>query len=242
MYKNKKVNAIVLAAGSGNRFGSELNKVYAEINGKPIIEYSLEKFKNNSYIDKIIIVIKQGEEALCDKSLLNSGVHEKVNIVIGGATRQESVYNALRAIDSRIGLGRLQDDINPSIAIIHDGARPFVTEKMIKGCIESMDKFKGVTIGVKSKDTIKITDEEGVVVSTTTRKNTWIIQTPQCFDKGLLLQAHETTFEEGVEITDDCMLMELMGEKIKIIDGEYTNIKVTTKEDIDIANKYVMNV
>ena len=121
-----------MAAGSGNRFGSELNKVYTEINGKAVIEYSLDKFKNNNYIDKIIIVIRQGEEKLCDKSLLGIGLYEKAKIVFGGNTRQESVYNALKVSDS-------------DIVIIHDGARPFITEEMITNCIESMDNFKGVT-------------------------------------------------------------------------------------------------
>lgn len=228
MYKNKKVTAVILCAGSGTRFNSELNKVYIEINKRPIISYSIEKFSNNKYIDEIIMVTKPDEEELCNKAVNEFCKLGSIKKTYGGDTRKDSVHNALN-----IATG--------DIAIIHDGARPLLTDKMISDCIESMDVFKGATIGVKSKDTIKITDDEGIIISTTERKNTWIIQTPQCFDKELLLKGHEIETEHGVEITDDCMIMEILGYPVKVIEGEYTNIKVTIKEDLDLVEKFLNN-
>ena len=123
------------------------------------------------------------------------------------------------------------------IVIIHDGARPCIKQKYINDVIEAMEKYKGVTIGVKSKDTIKITDDNGIVETTTKRANTWMIQTPQCFDREVLLELHERFKNE--EATDDCLLLEKDDYKVKIIEGDYTNIKVTTYEDINIVNEFL---
>ena len=145
-------------------------------------------------------------------------------MVVGGSSRKESVYNCLK-------------ETTADIVIIHDGARPAIKQNYIDKCIESMKEFKGVTIGVKSKDTIKITDENQVVVNTTVRANTWIVQTPQCFDRNILFIMHEKYKHD--EVTDDCMLLEKEGYPIKIIEGDYTNIKITTYEDINIIKEFV---
>lgn len=223
MYKSKKVTAIILAAGSGTRMNSKQNKVYLELQGIPIIKYSIEKFLKNKYIDEIILVIKQGEEELC------LGLGYEIKTIHGGLSRQESVYNALK-------------EAKGEITIIHDAARPFITEEYINNCIETMGEFSAVTIGVKEKNTIKLTNASGIVVETIDRSKAWQIQTPQCFNKELLLKAHEQYKNSKINITDDCMLMELIGEKVKIIEGEYTNIKITTKEDIFIADNILNNI
>lgn len=196
MINNKTVTAILLAAGSGTRFGADKNKVYVEIFGKPIVEYSLEVFDANKSIDDIIIVVKQGEEQIIQNILSQGNFSKTITIVIGGATRKESVYNALRKT-------------NADITIIHDSARPAIKNEYIDKALEEMQNYKGVSIGVKSKDTIKITDDAGIIKSTTQRKNTWIVQTPQCFYKEELIKAHEK-FKFDESITDDCMLLERM--------------------------------
>ena len=226
MYKNKKVTAIILCAGSGERFGKETNKVYKEIKDKPIMAYSMEKFSNNKYIDSLIIVTKLEEKEECSQIAKKYCNIENKQIIYGGKERQDSVYNALKVADGEI-------------VIIHDGARPLVTDKMINDCIEAVDSFDGVTVGVKSKDTIKIANNEGTVLSTTERKNTWIIQTPQCFNKEILLKGHNLAKEQGKAVTDDCMIIENMGKKVKIIEGEYTNIKVTVPEDIQLIEGFL---
>lgn len=224
MIQSKTVTAVILVAGNSTRFGKNRNKNFELINGKSILSYSLNAFSHNEYIDNIIVVIKQDDRVAVEKIIKEESASKEIDIVIGGNSRQESVYNAIKRATS-------------DIVIIHDGARPGIKQEYISKCIESMDDFKGVTIGVKSKDTIKITDDNGVVINSTKRSNTWIIQTPQCFDRNVLLDLHEKYKNE--EVTDDCMLLEKGGYEVKVIEGDYTNIKVTTYEDISIMEEWL---
>lgn len=225
MFNNQKVTAIILAAGNSTRFGSDKNKVLVEIFNKPIFLYSLEVFSKNSYIDDIIIVAKKDEENIINGFLNKIELKRDIKIVLGGNTRKQSVQNALLSTSS-------------DIVIIHDSARPAIKDEYINKCIEIMKEYKGVSIGVKSKDTIKITDDYGTIKETTERKNTWIVQTPQCFEKELLLSAHKQ-FENDESITDDCMLIEKLGYDVKMLEGDYSNIKVTTQEDADIIKCFL---
>ena len=224
MINNKTVTGIILVAGNSTRFGKNRNKNFEIVNGKSILSYSINAFDKNSYIDNIIVVIKNEDREEVASIIEKENVNKKIDIVLGGASRQESVNNALKSIIS-------------DIAIIHDGARPAIKQEYINKAIEEMENFKGATIGVKSKDTIKITDDNQVVINTTIRSNTWIIQTPQCFDRRLLLELHEKYKNDS--FTDDCMLLEKAGYKVKIIEGDYTNIKVTTYEDIHIISEFL---
>ena len=224
MIQSKTVTAVILVAGNSTRFGQNRNKNFELVNGKSILSYSINAFSKNDYIDNIIIVIRQADREAVEEIIKQEKICKEINIVIGGNSRQESVHNAIKCATS-------------DIVIIHDGARPGVKQEYINKCIEMVEEFKGVTIGVKSKDTIKITDDDGVVINSTKRSNTWIIQTPQCFDKGVLLDLHEKYKNE--EVTDDCMLLEKGGYKVKIIEGEYTNIKITTYEDINIVEEWL---
>lgn len=224
MIANKTVTAIILVAGNSTRFGQNRNKNFELINSKSILSYSINAFDKNQYIDNIIVVIKQDDKETAYEIINQENTTKKIDIVLGGNSRQESVYNAIKNATS-------------DIVIIHDGARPAIKQEYINAAIEEMNNFKGVTIGVKSKDTIKITDDNGIVLNTTKRSNTWIIQTPQCFDRQILLDLHEKYKED--EVTDDCMLLEKGDYKVKIIEGDYTNIKVTTYEDINIIKEFL---
>lgn len=224
MIFDKKVTAIILAAGNSTRFGKNRNKNFEIINEKTILSYSLSAFNSNKYIDNIIIVIKENERINVEKIINNQVINKNIDITIGGNSRQESVYNAIKSTNS-------------DIVIIHDGARPAIKEQYINKCIEEMNNHKGVTIGVKSKDTIKITNNDGIVINTTKRENTYIVQTPQCFERKILLNLHEKYKNE--EVTDDCMLLEKDGYEVKIIEGDYTNIKVTTYEDMNIIKEFL---
>lgn len=222
MISNKAVTGIILVAGESRRYGKNRNKNFELLNGKSVLSYSIRAFEDNNYIDNIIIVIRKQDRKIVENIIEKEGINKTVNIITGGKSREESVYNAIKGITS-------------DIVVIHDGARPAIKQKHINSLLESMKDFKGATVGVKSKDTIKITDDNGIVISTTKRKNTWIIQTPQCFDRKVLLTLHEKFKSD--EITDDCELIEKGGYKVKILDGDYTNIKITTSEDIDIIRK-----
>ena len=224
MILNKTVTAVILVAGNSTRFGQNRNKNFETINGKSILSYSINAFDKNKYIDNIIVVIKQDDRETVEEIINKEQTNKKIDIVLGGNSRQESVYNAIKTTKS-------------DIVIIHDGARPAIKQEYINSEMEEMSNFKGVTIGVKSKDTIKITDDNGIVTHTTKRSNTWIIQTPQCFDREILLELHEKY--KDTEVTDDCMILEKGGYKIKIIEGDYTNIKVTTYEDMNVIREFL---
>ncbi len=224
MINGKSVTAIILVAGNSTRFGKNKNKNLELINGKSVLSYSLKEFNDNGYVDNIIVTVKKEDMDNVKMIIKEQLLIKKIDIVLGGSTRQESVYNSIK-------------DTKADIVIIHDGARPAIKQEYISECIESMEEFRGATVGVKSKDTIKIADDNNIVISTTKRSNTWIIQTPQCFDRKILLDMHEKFKSE--EVTDDCMLLEKGEHKVKIIEGDYTNIKVTTAEDINIIKAFI---
>lgn len=219
MINEKKVTGIILVAGNSTRFGTGKDKNLEMINGKTVFSYSLNAFDENKYIDDIIIAINETNLRKIERIVETENISKNFKLVIGGDSRKNSVLNCIKATNS-------------DIVIIHDGARPMIKQEYINKCIESMKDISGVTIGVKSKDTIKVTDDNNIVIDTTKRSNTWIIQTPQCFDRNILLKMHNIYKNE--DVTDDCMLLEKGKYKVKIIEGGYTNIKITTYEDIDI--------
>lgn len=221
----KKVTAIILAAGNSVRYGQNRNKNLEVVNNQTILEYSLKEFNKNKRIDNIIIATKKSDLEEINKIIYKNRSAKPIKTVIGGNTRQESVYNSINSTDS-------------NIVIIHDAARPMIKQEYIDKCIDEMDNFKGVTIGVKSKDTIKIASNDGIIEQTTNRSNTWVIQTPQCFDRLSLLEAHDK-FKNASDITDDCMILERNNEKVKIISGDYSNIKLTTFDDLNLVNEFL---
>ena len=220
----EKVTAIILVAGNSTRFGKNRNKNFERINGKTVLSYSLNAFDENKYVDNIIIAIKETEKEEVKNIILQEHIKKNTKIIVGGNTRKESVYNCIKSTNS-------------DIVIIHDGARPLIKQEYINKCIESIDEFKGITMGVKSKDTIKVADENDIVINTTKRSNTWIIQTPQCFDRHTLLKMHEE--DNSHDVTDDCELLEKNNYKVKIIEGDYTNIKITTYDDLNIIKEFM---
>lgn len=224
----KKVTAIILVAGNSTRYGQNKNKNLEIIHNKTVLEYSIDEFNKNKDIDNIIITCKESEIESINEIIYKTRSLKPIKTVVGGKTRKESVYNSINSTDS-------------DIVIIHDGARPMIKQNYISNSIKEMENFKGVTIGVKSKDTIKIADSSGVIQSTTNRNNTWIIQTPQCFDRLTLLKAHESV-KNDESITDDCMVLESLGIPVKIIPGDYTNIKLTTYDDLSLVNGFLKNI
>lgn len=215
--------AIIVAAGSGTRMGSNVNKQFIMIDNKPVLAHTLEKFQAAQTIDSIIIVTK-AESILTVWELVREFGFSKVkDIVPGGSTRQESVSCGLALSDT------------DKLVAIHDGARPFVSSEKIDELVLLAEKYGSAAPGVIPKDTVKSVTDTGCVSETIDRNNLRLIQTPQVFHSDQLKLAFLRAEEAGFEGTDDCSIAEFAGFQIHITDGEYTNIKVTTPEDLPIA-------
>ena len=221
------VSAIVLAGGRGKRMGAVQSKQYIDLNGKPILYYTLKQFIKNKFVDKIVLVIPEDENDYCKKEVLEKYNLQIDKIVFGGSERQDSVYNAL------------SESEGSDIVLIHDGARPFVSQKIINDAIKYAKVHKAAAPGVMPKDTIKIKNDYNFSVNTLDRSKTVAIQTPQAFNFNLIYECHKKIKESRISVTDDTMVAELFENKVYIYDGEYTNIKITTPEDLILAEYLV---
>lgn len=217
--------AIVLAAGKGARMNAGMNKQFVNINGRPLLAHTLEVFQSCKAIDSIILVAGKDELQLCREQILEVYGFDKVDkLVAGGNERQQSVFN---------GITQLADDCE--VVVIHDGARPVITGDIIERCIEGAKAFGAVSAGMPAKETVKILDGNGFVEYTPKRETVWVTQTPQAFRPETIRKAHENAQSKGIFGTDDAFLVECLGVKVKMIECSYENIKVTTPEDIILA-------
>ncbi|GAA0087159.1 2-C-methyl-D-erythritol 4-phosphate cytidylyltransferase [Clostridium sp. CTA-7] len=221
------ISAIILAGGKGKRMSSKISKQYIELKGKPILYYTLTKFINCKEVDNVILVLPKDEIEFCKKEILERYSLKVDMIVEGGKERQDSVFNALMEIN------------DSEIILIHDGARPFTSEKTIKDGIKYAKLYGAAAPGVTPKDTIKIVDENGFSKHTPDRKDLFAIQTPQVFKLEVIKECHKKIKEENISVTDDTMVVEHYNNKVYLYNGEYTNIKVTTPEDLILAEKLV---
>lgn len=228
-----KSTAIVLAAGQGKRMNSKVQKQFLLIKGKPVLYYSLSCFQNSREIEEIIVVTGKDSINFCKQEIIEAYGFSKVKAVIaGGRERYDSVYAGLCACE------------DSDYVFIHDGARPFLTEDMIRRGKEAVLASGACVIGMPSKDTIKIADENGMVASTPSRSLVWNIQTPQIFSYTAIREAYERARQQNMaDITVDAMVMERFGNmKIKLVEGSYENIKITTPEDILVAEKILEKI
>ena len=221
---HKKIVAIVLAAGTGKRMQSNIPKQYLMLQDKPVLYYSLKTFEESN-VDEIILVVGKDDIEYCHEKIIDKYNFKKVTKIIeGGAERYHSVYNGLNAIGYA------------DYVLIHDGARPFITLDIIKKTIEEVSIYKACVVGVPSKDTVKIINEDGIVMDTPNRDKVWSVQTPQAFSYNLIKKAYELLFsskQENIKITDDAMVVEhALKCPVKLVIGEYYNIKITTPDDL----------
>ncbi|GEQ22812.1 2-C-methyl-D-erythritol 4-phosphate cytidylyltransferase [Clostridium butyricum] len=221
------VSAIVLAGGRGKRMGSVQSKQYIDLNGKPILYYTLNHFINNKNIDKVILVIPEDELEFCRNEVLDKYNLKIDSIAFGGKERQDSVYNGLKKADGS------------DIVLIHDGARPFVSERIIEEGIKYAGMYGAAAPGVMPKDTIKVKNQESFSLETPDRNNLVAVQTPQVFDYNIIFGCHKKVKEKHLDVTDDTMVVELFGNDVYLYEGEYTNIKITTPEDLILAQYLV---
>ncbi len=224
-----KVVAIVLAAGQGKRMNSQVAKQYLEINDKPLLYYTLTAF-DKSNVNEILLVTGRGEEEYCKKQIVERyGITKVKAIVSGGKERYDSVYQGLK------------ECIGADYVLIHDGARPLITPEVINRTIESVTQYQACIVAMPVKDTIKKIDVNGVVDETLDRNTLWMVQTPQAFSYSLVRKAYEDIMQqEHSHITDDAMVVEAMTDvPIHVVEGSYTNIKVTTPEDLCVAERFL---
>lgn len=232
--EKKDCTAIVLSAGQGKRMGTSVQKQYIELQGKPIIYYTLSVFQKSEIIDDIILVVGKDQLKYVQEEIVRKYHFTKVKTVVeGGHERYASVWQGLKARE----YDKYYENIQDGYVFIHDGARPFVDEEMLERAYDTVRKYKACVAGVPSKDTIKLINEEQFAVTTPEREYVWAVQTPQVFEKTLIFEAYARLMEEEcVHVTDDAMVVEqMMRLPVKLFEGSYENIKITTPEDLDIA-------
>lgn len=217
-----RAGAVIVAAGRGSRMNMDVSKQYIEIADKPVAARTLQAFENCDYIDEIVLVINEKDFIYCKQNIVDFYGFSKVKaLVAGGEERQDSVYNGLKEISN-----------NCDIVLIHDGARPFVSEQNLINSIDAAIEFGASCVAVPVKDTIKEVDENIFINKTLQRNSLWAMQTPQTFRYDLIMKAYEEAIQNGIKVTDDAAMVECLGVKVKLVMGNYFNIKITTQEDL----------
>jgi len=204
---------------------TSVKKPYLNLGDKPILVHTIGVFDRNPVIDTISVIVDDTDLEFCQSSVIAPNAFQKVgDLVVGGPTRQASVFN---------GLESLPTDVD--CVVVHDGVRPFVTDEVIFACIEAADEWGAAVAAVPVKDTVKVASADGFIVDTPDRDTLWAVQTPQAFRASVLLDAHGLAQRKGVTATDDAMLVEQLGFKVKIVSGSDSNLKITTPDDLIIA-------
>ena len=244
MKNGKRCTAIVLSAGSGSRMQSDVAKQYMMLGDKPVIWYSLNVVERSEVIDDCILVAGANDMEFVQDEIVQKYGFSKVNfLVAGGEERYLSVLNALRVIAA----GGLHIPNRDGYLFIHDGARPFLTEEMLLRLSDTVEEYHACVAAVPAKDTIKIADDKGFALQTPDRRNVWSVQTPQVFDTQLALEAYERLAgrlqrlrDQGIVVTDDAGVVELFTDyRVKMVEGSYQNIKITTPEDMLVAEAFL---
>nr|WP_024621634.1 2-C-methyl-D-erythritol 4-phosphate cytidylyltransferase [Clostridioides mangenotii] len=223
-------SVVVVAAGNGKRMNIGINKQFIKLGEKEVIAHTIQVFYINKDIDEIVVCIKPEEEEYFLDNIINKYNFKGVKIAYGGKERQDSIYNGLKKLDEKC-----------DIVLIHDGARPFVDDKIIAESIEEAKIKKAVVVGVPVSDTIKIV-KNGEIESTPDRSLLWAAQTPQVFEYDTIKKAYEDAYESGFYGTDDSMLVERIGQKVSMVMGSQKNIKITNPEDLKTANQIIQDI
>lgn len=224
-----KIVALIAAAGKGKRMNTRTSKPFIPIFGKPILAYTIEKFEKCKLIDKIYLTVNSEEKELCSRNVIIKYNFSKVQeLVDGGETRQDSVYNGLKALDK-----------DTDIVVIHDGARPLIEETLIRDSIEKAQKYGAAIAAIPIKDTVKKSENNFFINKTLNREEIWRAQTPQTFKYDLILPAYHKAYKDKYLATDDAAILERYGHKVKLIIGSEENIKITTPFDIIVAENFL---
>lgn len=222
MDNQNRVGVVVVSAGRGSRMGTRESKQYLLLEDKPIIIHTLEVFDRMPLVREIVLVTGEEDIERCAGWVARYGLRKVVKIVAGGKERQQSVYKGLMQISTEW-------------VMVHDGVRPFIEPERIEACHQKALLTGAAVLAVPVKDTIKQVSGSGMIEATPDRRSLWAIHTPQAFRLSDLLKAHEQAEADGFAGTDDSMLVERMGTPVAVVEGSYTNIKITTPEDLEYA-------
>ena len=226
-----KAFALIPAAGMGRRMGASINKQYLQLDGLPIVARTISVFEQSPLIEAIYLVIPADEIPYCREHVVAAcGFRKVVEIVPGGRERQNSVMNGLNAMRKNVA----DDDV----VLIHDGVRPLITPQLLFESIEVARTNDGALVAVPAKDTIKSV-RDGIIIDTPPREMLWQAQTPQSFRFATIYEAHRAAGQEGFMGTDDASLVERRGGIVRIVNGDYRNIKITTPEDLVLAESFL---
>jgi len=221
-----RTTAVIVAGGKGLRMGTDVRKQYLLLDGIPVIGHTLRAFDRCPVITDICLVTPSLDMDYCRQSVVDVVSPSKpVLMVAGGAERQHSVYNGLMALEAG------PDDV----VVIHDGVRPFVDDSQILECVETARRTGAAILAVPVSDTLKLSDDHGMIDRTLDRHQVWMAQTPQVFRYGLIREAHDRAAAENIMGTDDAFLLERLGTKVALVQGSRNNIKITTPEDMELA-------
>lgn len=238
--EKKRCTAVVLAAGNGARMHSSVPKQFMELGGRPLIVHALETVERSSVIDDCVLVTGAADIPYMQREIVERYGFSKVDVITaGGAQRYESVAHALELIEN----GGQRVPNQDGYVFIHDGARPFLTEKILEDTYAAVYAYGACVAAVPSKDTVKLADQEGYAAQTPNRNSVWLVQTPQAFEVRMICEAYRMLMaqlpalrQQGLEITDDAMVVETMLRRpVRLVQASYGNIKVTTPEDMKIA-------
>ncbi len=225
---NGAIGAIIVGAGTGNRMSLGYNKVLAELCGKPVVEWTIRNFIETGLIDNLVLVINPKDQEEMNDIFNIYKNKTNLKIVFGGQRRQDSVHNGIKALSD-----------NVEIVLIHDAARPFITKEIIQRSILYAQKYGAACAGIQAKDTIKVVDDNNTITSTLERSSLWHAQTPQAFRKDIILTAYEQASIRGITATDDASLAEEAGFKVTMFEGSSKNIKLTSKEDLELGKFFM---
>lgn len=228
--KKVSVKVIVPAAGSGKRIRGSMPKQYISLAGLPLLVHTLLKFQRSVLVEEVILVVRKDEvEWVKDKIVTKNNLTKVTKVIEGGAERQDSVARGLREIDDTIE--------GNDIVVVHDGARPFVSQNKINACIYEANKTGACVLGLRITETLKRVDEDGFLRTTIPYKDLWIAQTPQAFKLSVIKQAHALAKKEGFYGTDEAALVERLPHDIRVIHGSFWNLKITYPEDFQLAEQ-----
>ena len=240
MKKKSRCVAVVLAGGRGKRMGTTLAKQYLPIPDKPVLYYTMKVFEDSEVIDEVILVVGKGHIPYCRREIVEKYKFRKVTAIVeGGKERYHLVWQALRILE--------RENMQKGYVFIHDGTRPFISEEILERAFREVCKSGACVVGMPVKDTIKVAEEKGCIDITPKRSLVWQIQTPQVFSSDLIIPAYREVITKekellarGIQITDDAMVVEnVCGCPIRLVEGSYDNIKITTPEDLEIAELFV---
>lgn len=222
---------VIVAAGTGSRMKKDINKQFIKLNNKEIVAHTIDKFYNSENIDDIVVVIREDEEEYFNKNIKEKYGFTNIKVAHGGNERQDSVFNGIKMLKKEC-----------DVVLIHDGARPFVTDDIIRRSINKANEHNAIVVGVKVKDTIKVVSDNGNIVDTPNRSYLWAVQTPQVFKYDIITKAYEDAYNNNYYGTDDAMLVERIGYNVRMIEGSYNNIKITTQEDLEFGEQILKNI